>query len=249
MAEAARLPQNAPDASLPSWLRAMVEFVHDNTQPTGMPLVPEITLRLAFDSVILWDKIERQLDTSGAGPPYWAFAWAGGQALARHILDHPHLVAGRRVLDVASGSGLIALAAAKAGARHVIANDVDLLSIVALSLNAGVNECEIEANPTDLLAPDQTFDPSAIDVLLLGDVFYERNLAGRAWDLMQCCHAAGCLVLSGDPGRAHLPIGQLAKVCEHNVPVTRDCQYISAKGATVGLDLVPGTVWTPRANM
>jgi predicted nicotinamide N-methyase len=210
-----------------------------------MPLIPEIELRLAADSVLLWDKIERQFQAPGMGPPYWAFAWAGGQALARYILDNSHLVSGRRVIDIASGSGLVAIAAAMAGAKQVVANDVDMLSIVALSLNASINNSLIEANPADLLAQDSAFDPTGVDVVLLGDVFYDRELATRACALMLRCRAAGCTVLSGDPGRALLPTGLLTKVCEHRVPVTRDCQYISSKGTTGGIDVLVGSIWTP----
>src|SRR5262249_7491208 len=148
------------DESLPRWLLATVDFVNENTHPTRMPLVPEIQLRLAPDSILLWDKIERSFTGSRVGAPYWAFAWAGGQALARYILDNPDLVAGRRVLDIASGSGLVAIAAAKAGAKHVIANDVDLLAVVALSINADLNACQIEASAVDLLAEDCAFDPA-----------------------------------------------------------------------------------------
>ena len=245
MPNAARLSDASADKSLEPWLLAIVDFINENTQPARMPLLPEIELRLAPDSVLLWDKIERNFTGRRVGAPYWAFAWAGGQALARYILDHPDLVAGRRVLDIASGSGLVAIAAAKAGAKHVIANDVDLLSVVALSINAGVNNSPIEANSADLLADDSPLDPANIDVLLLGDVFYEPDLGSRACALMQRCRAAGCLVLSGDPGRALLPANLLTKVGEYRVPVTRDCQYISSNGDRPGLDILIGTIWTP----
>src|SRR4051812_31964985 len=149
-------PQEVASQDLPPWLLAMAEFVLAETTPTPLPHVPEITLRLARESVPLWDKIERNRDLRG-GPPYWGFAWAAGLALARHVIDHPQLVAGRRVLDLASGSGLIAIAAAQSGAAHVIANDVDPLAVIAISLNADANGVAVEASAADLLPPDSGF--------------------------------------------------------------------------------------------
>jgi predicted nicotinamide N-methyase len=249
MPDAVRLHEAAASKALEPWLLAMVDFIEQNTERTRMPLLPEIELRLAADSVVLWDKIAQRFSNPRIGAPYWAFAWAAGQALARYILDNPHLVAGRRVLDVASGSGLVAIAAAMAGAKHVIANDVDLLSVVALSLNAGDNNSQIEASAANLIAHDSVFDPASIDVLLLGDVFYDPDLGKGAGTLMQRCQAAGCLVLSGDPGRAHLPARLLQKVAEYEVPVTRDCQYTSSAPIASGHDIFIGTIWTPNAHM
>jgi predicted nicotinamide N-methyase len=215
------------EEQLAPWLLAMVELVHNETWPTPLPYVSGISLRLTPDVVPLWDKIERELRLR-RGPPYWAFAWAGGLALARHLVDHPELVAGRRVLDFAAGSGLVGLAAARCGAASVIANDVDPLAAVAISLNADQNGVTIAASADDLLSADSTFDPGTVDVVLVGDAFYERDLAARALAFLARCRAAGCEVLIGDPGRADLPLDRLTKLADHAVPVTRDCQYVAA---------------------
>jgi predicted nicotinamide N-methyase len=234
-------PQDAADLS--PWLIAMAEFVLAETTPTPLPHVPEITLRLARESVPLWDKIERNRDLRG-GPPYWGFAWAAGLALARHVIDHPQLVAGRRVLDLASGSGLIAIAAAQSGAAHVIANDVDPLAVIAISLNADANGVAVEASAADLLPPDSGFDPAAVDVVLVGDVFYDHDLAGRAFAFLARCRAAGCLVLIGDPGRADFPSERLTKISDQSVPVTRNCQNVAAAGPDrADYDVRPAAVW------
>jgi len=236
-------PEPQEIADLPPWLVAMVEFVVAETTPTLLPHVPEITLRLARESVPLWDKIERNRALRG-GPPYWGFAWAAGLALARHVIDHPRLVAGRRVLDLASGSGLIAIAAAKSGAAHVIANDVDPLAVVAISLNADLNGVVVEASGADLLPPDSGFDPAAVDVVLVGDVFYDHDLAGRAVAFLARCRAAGCRVLIGDPGRADLPIARLTRISDQSVPVTRNCQNVAAAGdKPADYDMRPASVW------
>ena len=228
---------------LAPWVLAMVNFVDAETSLVALPYVPEIALRLAVESVPLWDKIERELKLRGA-PPYWAFAWAGGLALARHLVDHPHLVAGRRVLDFAAGSGLAAIAAAKGGAAHVLASDIDPLAVVAISLNAQANGVEVEANADDLLSPDSTFDPADVDVVLVGDVFYERSLAARSLAFLERCRAAGCVVLIGDPGRADLPLDRLTKISSQAVSVTRDCQYLAAPSGQDGLaDLRAVSVW------
>jgi predicted nicotinamide N-methyase len=224
-----RIYQPAPDErELEPWLQRMVDFVHAETTPTALPYVPEITLRLAPESVPLWTRIESEF-ASRAGPPYWAVAWAGGLALARHVIDHPALVTGRRVLDFASGSGLAGIAAAKSGAAHVLANDTDALAVVALSLNADLNGVTIQATAADLMAPDSGFDPASVDVVLVGDAFYDPALSGRALAFLARCRAAGCDVLVGDPGRADLPVARLTRISTQAVPVTRDCQYVAAR--------------------
>jgi predicted nicotinamide N-methyase len=229
---------------LAPWVIAMVNFIDAETRLVPLPYVPEITLRLAVESVPLWDKIERELKLRG-GPPYWAFAWAGGLALARHLVDHPSLVNGRRVLDFAAGSGLAAIAAAKGGAAHVLASDIDPLAVIAISLNAQANGVEVEANANDLLSPDSTFDPADVDVVLVGDVFYERSLAARSMAFLERCRAAGCVVLIGDPGRAELPLDRLTKISSQAVSVTRDCQYLAAPSGKDGpADLRAAAVWT-----
>jgi predicted nicotinamide N-methyase len=241
-------PDGSKETPLQPWLAAMVDFFHDQTQSTRMPYLPDLVLRLAVESLPLWERVEQELNTPEAGPPYWAFAWAGGQALARHLLDHPQLVAGRRVLDLGSGSGLVAIAAAKAGAKHVIANDIDILAVIATSLNADANHVEIEARTVNLLAPDIALDLATIDVLVMGDIFYDPSLAPAVMALIQRCRDAGRLVLVGDPGRAELPTPSFAKVGEHAVPVTCGCEYLAAAidGGRHGVpDIIVGTVWTP----
>jgi predicted nicotinamide N-methyase len=232
-------------AQLEPWLVTAVEFVLAETKSGTTPMVPEISLRLASDSVVLWDKIEREANVPGAGPPYWAFAWAGGQALARYLLDNPAVVSRRRVLDVASGSGLIGIAAKRAGAARVMANDIDSLSAVAIALNAAANDVAVEVNATDLLGETSGFDPSSVDVVLVGDGFYDHGLSPRMLAFARRCHAAGCTVLVGDPGREDLPIAELTPVKEYLVPVTRDCQHTAAaKGPGEQHDLRRATVWT-----
>jgi predicted nicotinamide N-methyase len=229
---------------LEPWLLTIVKFVLAHTREGTTRYLPEITLRLGTDSVALWDKIERELNIAGAGPPYWAFAWAGGQALARHLLDNPQIVAGRRVLDLASGSGLVGIAAIKAGAAHAIANDIDCLAAVVFSLNAEANNFIVDANATDLLGEESGFDPTSIDVVLVGDGFYDHSLSPRIFKFVKRCRAAGCLVLVGDPGRADLPIQQLTKVHDYFVPVTRDCQHTAAEtGDDEDQDIRRATVW------
>lgn len=225
------------------WLAAMVDFFHEQTRPCRPPIVPDIELRLAVDSVPLWDRIEQEFKVPGAGPPYWAFAWAGGQALARHVLDHPGLVAGRRVLDLGSGSGVVAIAAAIAGAKHVIATDIDILAVIAMSLNADANGVEIEARKADLLAQNVAFDPTGIDVLMVGDIFYDSNLAAPALAIMQRCRDAGIRVLVGDPGRADLPRARFTKLADHAVAVTCGCEYLTAASDQSEHDVIVGTVW------
>jgi predicted nicotinamide N-methyase len=144
---------------LAPWFGRVLDIIEAETTPTRLPYVPEITLRLASETIPLWTRIEHELQLHH-GPPYWALVWAGGLALARHVIDHPALVAGRRVLDFASGSGLTAIAAAKGGAAHVIAADIDPLAVVALSLNADLNGLAIEATAADLLNEHSGFDPA-----------------------------------------------------------------------------------------
>lgn len=231
-----------PQQNVQPWLLSALELVRAQTHRTALHYVPEITLRLGTESVALWTRIERDLGWRG-GPPYWAFAWAGGQALARHILDHPALVAGRRVLDLAAGSGLAAIAAAKAGAAQVTASDIDPLAVVAISLNAEDNGVAVTAGATDLLSGKDELPPH--EVVLVGDLFYESEMSARTLAFLQRRHAAGCRVLIGDPGRTHLPAGQLTKVSEHIVPVARGHQYAAAESGNANdRESRRAAVWT-----
>src|SRR5690348_16207871 len=191
-------------------------FVRDNTALTAPPLVPEIMLHLATELVPLWRATEEELEKMGVPPPYWAFAWAGGQALARYILDHPQTVAGKRVLDIGSGSGLVAIAAAKAGASSVLAADIDAFSTAAIGLNAAANDASVAVTQDDLLGV-----VGAWDVILVGDLFYERPLTERllAW-LTKLDRPA----LLGDPGRIYFPEDRTERLALYNVQTSRDLE-------------------------
>ncbi|MDB5439048.1 MAG: hypothetical protein JWM33_1475 [Caulobacteraceae bacterium] len=147
-------------------------------------------------------------------PPYWAWLWGGGAVLARHVLDHPETVAGRRVLDLGTGGGVVAIAAAKAGAASVIAADIDANAIVALRLNAAANGVEITPIHADLTVGD----PPEVDLILVGDLFYAEDLAGRVCAFLDRCRAAGIEVLVGDPGRTPLPLDRLSLIAQYPAP-------------------------------
>jgi predicted nicotinamide N-methyase len=203
----------------------LLEFIRSHTIAAPVPLVPEITIYQAQEPIALWEKTEE----SGAEqpPPFWAFPWAGGQALARHLLDDPALVAGRSVLDLATGSGLVALAAARAGAGPVTANDIDPLSLAAAEANAAANRLTVHTVEADLL--DTT--PSQ-QVILAGDVFYSREMAARVLPFLRRAASGGALVLVGDPGRAYLPEG-LLKQATYQVPVPESLEGVISRTTTV----------------
>jgi predicted nicotinamide N-methyase len=192
------------------------QFVQDNTELIAPSLVPEIKLHLASEVLTLWHKTEEELVQIGVPPPYWAFAWPGGQALARHILDHPDLVTGKRVLDFGAGSGLVALAAAKAGARHVIAADIDPFAVAAISRNANANALAVEAVDKDMIGSHEWFD-----LILIGDMCYERPLAER---LMAWLKKTQADILLGDPGRTYFPKTGLTRLATYSVPTTRELE-------------------------
>jgi predicted nicotinamide N-methyase len=204
----------------------LLEFIHANTALAPAPFVPEITLHQAAEPIALWEKTEE----SGAAqpPPFWAFAWAGGQALARHILDHPDLVSGRAVLDLATGSGLVAVAAAVAGAHPVTANDIDPYSLAAASANATANNVQIALFEGDVLDTNPS-EP----VILAGDVFYSREMAARVLPFLRRAAARGCLVLVGDPGRAYLPADGMIKQASYDVPVIESLESVPIRHTTV----------------
>ncbi len=206
-------------------------FIRANTRLKPVAHVPEISLHVADESVPIWQKTEEELDAIGLPPPYWAFAWAGGQALARYVLDHREAVAGRRVLDLASGSGLVAIAAAMAGAV-VVAADIDAFTDAAISLNIEVNGVY-----ADILVRDMLDDPPPAapryDVILVGDLFYERDTAARALVFLDRHAAVGTRVLVGDPGRTYLPKERLSQLAEYSVPVTRELEDLEIKRTVV----------------
>jgi predicted nicotinamide N-methyase len=206
-------------------------FVREHTFLTTVPFLPEMKMFLTDEAIPLWEKTEEVTGGPGLAPPFWAFPWAGGQALARYVLDNPALVAGRRVLDLASGSGLVAVAAARSGATHVIANEIDGYADAAIALNAEANGVIIERRLEDLLdRPAADFDA---EVVLAGDVFYSREMTRRMLAFLQRCKTAGAIVLAGDPGRAYLPRDHFDLVAEYDVPVIRDLEDADIKRTTV----------------
>jgi predicted nicotinamide N-methyase len=210
----------------------LAPFIRANTRLCRVPHVPEISLHIAHEAVPLWQKTEEELGRMGVPPPFWAFAWAGGQALARYVMDHPGIVCARRVLDLASGSGLVAIAAAKVGGVPVVASEIDAFAEAAIALNAAVNKVYVEVLRQDLL----DYPPplaSRYDIILVGDLFYERETATRALAFLERHARLGTQVLIGDPGRSYLPIERLAKRCEYVVPVTRELEDQSIKRTAV----------------
>ncbi len=214
-------------ASSPDDRRA---FILENTRPQTPPHTPELTLRLADEITPIWRMTEEALAEIGLPPPFWAFAWAGGQALARYVLDHPEIVAGKRVVDFASGSGIVAIAAMKAGAASVLAADIDAYCGAALALNAEANGVAAEFTDTDLLdAPP----PAWAQVILAGDICYEKPLAARVMAWLGQARAAGATVLIGDPGRSYFPREGLEKLAEYQVPTTRELEDMEVKKTAV----------------
>lgn len=203
-------------------------FILDNTGIMHPPHVPELRLHLATEAHELWLKTEEELEEIGLPPPFWAFAWAGGQGLARYVLDHPESVSGRSVLDFASGSGLVAIAAAKAGADTVLAADIDPWTETAIRLNAALNGVDIGFTGLDMVGK-----PVEADVLLAGDVFYDRAFADLLVPWFLDLTEKGVRVLVGDPGRAYLPKERLRAEATYQVPVTRALEDSEVKNTTV----------------
>jgi predicted nicotinamide N-methyase len=183
------------------------------------PLVPQVRLRLADEAVPIWTRTEEELGAMGLPPPFWAFAWAGGQALARYVLDNSDLVRGRRVLDFASGSGLVAIAAALAGSSCVEASDTDAFAAAAIGINAAANGVAVAARLEDLIGVDEGWD-----VVLAGDVAYEKEMAEAVTRWLASLAARGATVLIGDPRRTYLAADRLECVIEYRVPVTRELE-------------------------
>jgi len=200
-----------------------------------VPRAPEIRLYMADDATDLWQKTEADLETTGLPPPFWAFAWAGGQALARYILDHPETVRGARVLDFASGSGLVAIAAARGGAAAVTASDIDPFALEAIALNASVNRVEINALGENLVGRDDAWD-----IILAADIFYERETAGAVTAWLARRTADGARVLVGDPGRSYFDKAKFDRVASYDVPVMRSLE---------DADRMRSSVWRLKADV
>ena len=230
------------------------DLVRSATRWAAVPFVPEVTLLTAAEPFGLWDR------TALDAPPFWAFPWAGGQGLARYILDHPETVAGRAVLDVASGSGLVAIAAAKAGARSVLAADIDDNALTAIALNAAANavpavtpgqvdlaadaadcagcadgaDCADVAGCGDLAGrADPAGCPGGAGVVLAADVFYQRDLATMALRFLRAARQRGADVLAADPGRAFVPRESLTALATYQVPVLTVLEDVPVKEVTV----------------
>ena len=208
-------------------------FVRRHTTARAASAVPEIVLHQADDALGLWERTELAAGGAQLPPPFWAFAWAGGQAVARYLLDHPDVVRGNRVLDVAAGGGVTAIAAALAGASAVTATEIDPAAVEALALNAALNQVTVAAVCRDVLdepVPD-------VDVVTAGDVFYNRDMAARVLTFLERAAADGVAVLVGDPGRAYVPRGDLVELARYDIPVTHDLESAEIKATRV---------WTPK---
>jgi predicted nicotinamide N-methyase len=207
---------NMPDTAA---ARDPAAFVVEQTALQAPRLIPEIALYSANELNPLWHASEEELAANGVPPPYWAFAWAGGQALARCLLDTPELVRGKQVLDFAAGSGLCAIAALQAGAAQATASDTDPFALAAMELNATANGVTLEVTGDDLIDA-----PGTWDVVLAGDVFYERAMAQRVEPWLKRLARGGADVLVGDPHRHYLPAHGLAKLAHYTVPTTRELE-------------------------
>jgi predicted nicotinamide N-methyase len=193
-------------------------FIRANTALERPAMVPELRLWLASEYVPIWQATEDWLEQQNVDPPYWAFCWPGGQAIARYLLDNPDTVRGKRVIDFAAGSGVSSMAAARAGAQSVIANDIDLLSLVAARLNAAANGLVVELSSDDWLARPES--APAADVVIAGDVCYEREMSARALAWLRRHANAGRLVLLGDPGRNYFSAQGLEELARYEIPTS-----------------------------
>ena len=204
-------------------------FILANTRLQPVPHAPEISLWLADEVTPLWRLTEEELGEIGLPPPFWAFAWAGGQGLARWLLDHPAEVAGKRVLDFAAGSGLVGVAAMKAGASSALCADIDPFCAAAVALNADANRVRLDFTAADLLdAP-----PPEVDVICAGDVCYEKPMTDRVLAWLARSRANGTRVLIGDPGRTYFPREGLEFLAEYRVPTTRELEDLEIKRVSV----------------
>ncbi len=200
-------------------------FILANTRLQRPPHTPELSLHLADEITPIWRMTEDELGAMGLPPPFWAFAWAGGQALARWLIDNPHEVAGKRVVDFASGSGLVAIAAMTAGAASALAADIDVFCEAAVAVNAEANGVAVAFTGADLLdAP-----PPEVEVITAGDICYEKPLAERVLAWLKTARDQGTRVLIGDPGRSYFPKEGLEFLAEYQVPTTRELEDMAVK--------------------
>lgn len=221
------------DLKLPSSARTSLAddpaaFIQSHTALHEPPLVPELRLHLATETDALWEMGEEGLADAGVPPPFWAFAWAGGQALARYLLDHPDVVAGKRVLDFGSGSGIVALAALRAGAKSALAADIDDFACAAALLNAAANELALAITTDNLIGQSGDWD-----IILVGDMCYEQPLAGMIEAWLRTRRNAGTQVLIGDPGRTYLPKARLEKLISYAVKTARALEDTDVRNTSV----------------
>lgn len=228
-------PSPPPDPSTPPGPPAP-QIIRAGTTLGPVPLVPEVRLYQASEPIELWQHTERAMGRATLDPPFWAFAWPGGQALARYVLDHPEVVAGRRVIDVASGSGLVAIATALAGAAAVTAYDIDPLAAAAIAVNAEANRVTVPAVCADVLI-DPDLPAAGTDLVLAADAFYEQDLATQVLEFLDRGRARGAAVLAGDFGRRYLPRARLTPVVSYDV---------TGLAALEDRDVKRTTVWTLR---
>jgi predicted nicotinamide N-methyase len=215
---------------------SLLKIILTSTRLSSVPLVPEVQIHQASEPIGLWEDTEHAIGRGCLDPPFWAFAWAGGRALARYLLDHPTVACGRRVIDVASGSGLVAIAAAKAGAAAVTAYDIDPLAAAAIAVNARANKVAVASVCADVFSDDGPRVADG-DLVLVADAFYERDLADKVTSFLEHAHGCGAAILAGDFGRTYLPRDRLAALATYDVP-----------GLLVleGSDVKRTTIWTLR---
>jgi predicted nicotinamide N-methyase len=212
-----------------------VAFIRANTVIAAPPLVPEIRLHLATEITPIWQASEDSLARGNVPPPFWAFPWAGGQALARHVLDHRDIAAGKRVLDFGAGSGLVAIAAAQAGAARVTAAEIDDFAAAAITLNAALNAVTVEVETADLIGASG----GSWDVVLVGDMCYEQPLADRLTAWLRMLARDGVTVLLGDPGRSYVPTTGLVALARYTVATSRELEDRESR---------EGVVWRVEAR-
>jgi predicted nicotinamide N-methyase len=215
---------------IPASLQGRRDFIVANTRLQRPPHVAEIELHLADEITPIWKLTEEALEAIGLPPPFWAFAWAGGQALARYVLDNREVVDGKRVIDFAAGSGMVGIAARLAGAAEVLCADIDSYCEAAVALNTAANRVACAFTAENLLTAPP---PAWAEVILAGDIFYEKPLADRVLAWLAEARAAGATVLIGDPGRSYFPRSGLTKLAEYQVPTTRELEDFAVKKTAV----------------
>lgn len=205
------------------------DFILTHTRPGSPPLVPEVQLYLSTVVMPLWARLDEATGQVGVDPPFWAFAWVGGQAIARYILDHPEEVQGKRVLDFGAGSGVSGIAALLSGASSVTAYEIDPFAREAITMNARANG--VELNAVDEGAINEP--PTGVDLILAGDIAYEETMSARVLPWLRGAHDVGIRVLLGDPGRDYFPRQEFVQLTEYEIPTSRDLEGVESRQAGV----------------